>query len=593
MVGTAEYGFTLNRPLNVRPLPGSLPVRKIPMSIGEVSGGAYPGGPTTESTDVEAGRPIPHGPVSSVPPPLLQSLEFINSGTVPFGASPLDSTKDPKLLIKKNFTVKDGSVRENIFGHNDFGGGFINDPREPSGAVGNGVDFVTYNYRASYGPESVIPGQFSQINPHGIDIGPIHTGVFPNDGGGFCCDQVVQYAPTIDRFIWLLEYNKQQEGPFPQNFIRMAVASPQQIRDSNASDWKYGDFRSANFGKLFDGSIAWLDHPDMSVGDKFLYVSFSLIVGVDNPSGQGLEVCRAPLTSIANLSDNLVWDCTYPDSDASLANLSQHTGDTVFWAHFFNDSQIDVFSWTEGVAAPELRTKDIWSGPKNEGMFAVDPDGADWLQFYRCGQDANNVTLDCPVQTCPFDCLTRAASGAPITGATRITNVEVIGPFPFITDVLWLAWTSGTGSLPRFTRPHIEMVALDILNNFDIVETVAFGGENLNLALPAIVANDLGEIGMTFEGQVLGQWPQHVVALLDPAHPDQTQAYLSTGGDGGSNRYGDYVTIRPYFFGGPNCAFAAFGYGQYFRADDNDDRANVQYVLFSSDQCFSLIKPPG
>jgi hypothetical protein len=578
MVGTSEYGFTLNRPLIVPPVPGSRPVRKIPMSIGEVSGGAYPGGPTTESTDVEAGRPIPHGPVSSVPPPLLQSLEFINSGTVPFGVSPLDSPKDPKLLIHKNFTVKDGSLDEDIFRRNDFGTGFLNTAREPSGAVGNGVDFVTYNFRASYGLESGIPGHFIQINPHGIDIGPIHTGVFPNDGGGFCCDQVVQYAPPpIDRFIWLLQYNTQKKGFFPQNFIRMAVASPQQILDSTASNWKVGDFRSADFGQLFGGSTGWLDNPDMSVGDNFLYVSFNVI-----SVGGGLEVCRAPLTAIANLPDNLVWECTYPDPVDTGSHLSQHTGDTVFWAGHLNASQIDVTSWTEGAPAPELRTKDIWRGPKDEGISAIDPDRVDWLQFYRCGQDANGVTVDCPVEMpmCLFDCLTRAVSGAPITGATRITNVTVISQ----TDVLWLAWTSGAGSLPHFTRPHIEMVALDILNNFDIVETVAFGGEHLALALPAIVANDLGEIGMTFEGQVDGQWPQHVVAILDPAHPDQTQAYQSTGGDLGSNRYGDYVTIRPYF-GNPPCAFAAFGYGQYFVGEDDSHHANVKYVLFSSDQC--------
>ncbi len=39
---------------------------------------------------------------------------------------------------------------------------------------------------------------FSNINP---------TTIFPQDDGGLCCDQVVEYVPQIDMFVWLLQYS--------------------------------------------------------------------------------------------------------------------------------------------------------------------------------------------------------------------------------------------------------------------------------------------------------------------------------------------------------------------------------------------------
>lgn len=38
---------------------------------------------------------------------------------------------------------------------------------------------------------------FASVNP---------TTIFPEDYGGFCCDQVLQYVPRYDLFVWLLQY---------------------------------------------------------------------------------------------------------------------------------------------------------------------------------------------------------------------------------------------------------------------------------------------------------------------------------------------------------------------------------------------------
>ena len=47
------------------------------------------------------------------------------------------------------------------------------------------------------------------------------TTIFPETlGGGFCCDQMVVYVPSIDRFIWFLQYATDAAG---QGAFRIAV----------------------------------------------------------------------------------------------------------------------------------------------------------------------------------------------------------------------------------------------------------------------------------------------------------------------------------------------------------------------------------
>ena len=89
---------------------------------------------------------------------------------------------------------------------------------EPSGASGNGVIFVSANWRVAFSTDG--GSTFKILDP---------TTIFPNDAVGFCCDQVIQYAPSIDRFIWLL----QGTG------YRLAVASPADIKNSNGTAWTY------------------------------------------------------------------------------------------------------------------------------------------------------------------------------------------------------------------------------------------------------------------------------------------------------------------------------------------------------------------
>jgi hypothetical protein len=142
---------------------------------------------------------------------------------------------------------------------------------EPSGASGNGVIFMSANWRAGYSTDG--GNTFKILDP---------TTIFPNDAIGFCCDQIIQYAPSIDRFIWLL----QGTG------YRLAVASPASINNSNGTAWTYWNLSPSLFGKC-QGP----DYPDLSVGDNSLYISWDAGGGGAGCTA-GFQVVRTSLAAI-------------------------------------------------------------------------------------------------------------------------------------------------------------------------------------------------------------------------------------------------------------------------------------------------------
>jgi hypothetical protein len=100
--------------------------------------------------------------------------------------------------------------------------------------------------------------------------------MFKQDDGGVCCDQVIHYAPTIDRFIWLMQYSRAKDkagNPTGPNRLRIAVASPQGIINNvKTACGAPFDLTSATFGL----GNNWMDYPDLAVGNNFLQVSFDV-----------------------------------------------------------------------------------------------------------------------------------------------------------------------------------------------------------------------------------------------------------------------------------------------------------------------------
>jgi len=187
-----EFRFTV--PLRVPPpAPGSAPARTVKIEPKKVSGGNYP--PQKPKFDNEVNRSewtVPRGPFV----PVKRTPTSTGTEKAPIG--------DPPAI---NFVSNDSL---------NVGGSSV---AEPSGSAnGGGIIFASANWLAAFSSNGGTA--FTQLNP---------TTIFPNDAVGYCCDQIVQYAPGINRFIWLLQGNG----------VRLAVATPADVKNSNGTAWTY------------------------------------------------------------------------------------------------------------------------------------------------------------------------------------------------------------------------------------------------------------------------------------------------------------------------------------------------------------------
>jgi hypothetical protein len=194
---------------------------------------------------------------------------------------------------------------------------------EPSGASGNGVIFVSANWRVAFSTDG--GSTFKVLDP---------TTIFPNDAVGFCCDQIIQYAPSIDRFIWLL----QGTG------YRLAVASPADIKNSNGTAWTYWNLSPNLFGKCTGP-----DYPDLSIGDNSLYISWD--AGGGTGCTAGFQVVRTSLAGIqagGTITLEFTDPANAPSSKIWGEHLTQNTGDEIFWAGHNGNTKLTVYSLKEG-----------------------------------------------------------------------------------------------------------------------------------------------------------------------------------------------------------------------------------------------------
>jgi hypothetical protein len=388
---------------------------------------------------------------------------------------------------------------------------------EPSGATGNGVVFMTSNWYAAY---SITGGSsFTQLDP---------TTIFPNDAIGYCCDQIVQYVPSIDRFVWLLQGNG----------MRLATASPAQIKSSGGKAWTYWNLPPTLFG---EPSGAGYDYPDLAVGDKDLYMSWDAC-WPGNPKGcnQGREIVRASLSDIKT-GGTLNMGYTTP-SDSGLAwgsHLSQDTGDEIFWAGHNSNASIRVFSWPESSGSYSWRDVGLaaWA---NTGITSATPDGNDWMKFLS------------------------GFPGNAVIGATRAK------------DGLWLAWSAGTNK--NFPQPHVEMITVDPGNDDNLIRQVQIWNGSYAYGYPALATNICSdEVGLSLEYGGGGNYENHVVGFWG-----DFVAYITTDSSVGTTRFGDYVTIRQHATSKPDSAyFDAFGYG----LDSGKITTDTHYVLFGRTKC--------
>ena len=382
---------------------------------------------------------------------------------------------------------------------------------EPSAAAAGDVVMYTGNW---YAARSIDAGQtFQYINPFNAFPDP------PNLG--YCCDQVVNYLPSIDTFVWLLQYGP-KTGPQADNIQRLAFATSDQVKTGN---WRLFDITTQTLGVAGQ----FLDFPDLAVGTNNLYVTTNLFT----PDGQGAgaAVVRIPIAGIAAGS---VTATSFVSKDLNSFRVAQNCGTTAYFAAHADTSTLRVFSWDETQSAPKPTDVGVarWIG--GQGYQSSTPDGQRWL-------DRVDPRL---------------------TGATLAGNE------------LWFAWSVDSGSNRR-PNAFVQIARIDATNT-TLLENVNVFDLNAAIAYGALSSNTDNEVGISYMIGGSQQFPSHMVGILTGTRKD---VLVSAGERGTSDgQWGDFLTVRPVF--PAQKLFVATGYTMKGPGDGSNRDATPRFVVF-------------
>ena len=126
----------------------------------------------------------------------------------------------------------------------------------------------------------------------------------------------MQYVPSIDRFVWLLQYWFDSAS---HNKLRLITFHPRDLTSSGPRTYLYIDIRSTD---LALNNI--LDAGDLAVGDKHLWLSV-------NNKDTGLIVMQFPFSALDTAGTFTYWH-TDPKigTPAYLSRVAQNSGDTAY-----------------------------------------------------------------------------------------------------------------------------------------------------------------------------------------------------------------------------------------------------------------------
>jgi hypothetical protein len=385
---------------------------------------------------------------------------------------------------------------------------------EPSLSANGDVVFYTGNWYAAL---SVDGGStFSFIDPNSF--------AQPTDPPGvtFCCDQVVNYMPSIDTFVWLMQY-----GPSTgDNIQRLAFAKTDDVK---AGKWRIFDITT----QILEVPKFFMDFPDLAVGANFLYVTTNCF----GPDGQtvGSAVARIPLTSIAEGKPTLE---KFVSMDLFAFRVAQNCTDTAYFAAHKDTSTLSVFSWPENQATPTSQDVAIarWIG--TNGYISRTPSGRRWLD----------------------------------RADPRLTGATLAG------DELWFAWSVDADSNHR-PRPFVQMARIK-RTDMSLIEDVNLFDTESAIAYAGLATNANNEVGVSYMigGAV---FPSHVVGLLS----NNRLSVVTGAGERspmpdsqGHFEWGDFLTARPVF--PDRKLFAAAGYTLVGTQDGDNQDATPRFVVF-------------
>jgi hypothetical protein len=342
-------------------------------------------------------------------------------------------------------------------------------------AAANAFDtaLFTANFTAAF---SVTGGsKFSALSPFDL---------CKSVGTKFCCDQSVLFVPRINSYLWVLLAD---DGP-----IVIAVASPQELRDSEGLEWSVYRLDATIFrqqGDLFD-------YPDVTFGDNFVYLTANFI------NSGGALMARIP---IADLSERRPLNLRYAHiKDSSYICPAQLTGSCGRFGTMHDASTLRLFSWKESSLSIFHTDVPISTVP-TENWRSITPDGDDWLP------PSSKISID-------------------------VTGAAVAG------QELWLAW-SAARKVPdkrqnSFAHPNVQLAVIDIVT-MKLIRQEFIWNPDYAFAWPFLAANPAQQIAISLAGGGGTKYPQQAVGIL---RPRRDLAWTTSGKSVGSG--GHFMRVR-------------------------------------------------
>lgn len=385
---------------------------------------------------------------------------------------------------------------------------------EPTCAVNGQVVLYTGNWYAALSLDGGATFQF---------MDPATAFPDPSPKSRFCCDQVAQYIPQIDTFVWLLQYGP-DEG---DNIQRVAFAT---TTDAAQGRWRHLDLTTQVFGV----PGAFLDFPDLAVGRNDLYVTTN-IFGPGQRFGSGVARIRIDsLTTATPAMDGR----PFVSFDLQSFRVAQNCTDTGFFAAHADTSTLAVFGWPEGQSKPSRVDVPVarWIG--GNGYMSRTPDGRRWLD----------------------------RADPRLTGATLNQGQ------------LWFAWSVDRRSNQR-AQPFVQIARIDA-TNFSLLENINVFEPQSATCYGALSSNATGDVGITYMVGGGPRFPTHVVGILTATRKDVVAASGERGplDDEGKGEWGDYLAIRPVF--PDRRLFAATGFTMKGIGNGSNRDVTPRFVIF-------------
>ena len=383
---------------------------------------------------------------------------------------------------------------------------------EPSCAINGNTVLYTGNWYAAISSDAGASFRF---------MNPATAFPDPSPQSNFCCDQVVQYIPDLDTFVWLLQY-----GPSTgDNIQRLALAKS---ADAEQGRWKLFDIST----QMLNVPGAFLDFPDLAVGANHLYVTTNIF-------GPGVKVGSAVARiSFASIRSGNVAAQSFVSFDLQSFRVVQNCGTTAFFAAHADTSTLAVFSWPEDQAQPSRTDVGVarWIG--GNGYNSRTPDGRRWLD----------------------------RADPRISGATMVKKE------------LWFAWSVDRRSNRR-AQPFVQIARINSVN-MTLLENINVFDPQSATAYANLSTNASNEVGISY---IIGggpRHPSHMVGVLTGTRKDLlvSAGERSPEQDEGKGEWGDYLAVRRVF---PNQKlFAASGFTMKGQGDGSNRDVTPRFVVF-------------